>query len=178
MLFHAGIPAAGAEPTSIKSHPRYFVKRRTAALRKTGIHGIWYDICMQRTVARRDRAGWKKPLGLTPHANPRLPGRRDLAVQLWSGVRGKKHTFYHRVVALSLLKCHWNARGELLQHPFKVPLRLWEADSKGRYYYEVHHLQGPHNVDPRALAVLPRRLHEKVTKEGFTLPPPAGDWGC
>ena len=134
LLFHAGIPAAGAEPTSINSHPRYFVKRRTAALRKTGFHGIWYDICMQRTVVRRDRAGWKKPLGLTPHANPRLPGRRDLAVQLWSGARGKKHTFYHRVVALSLLRCDWNARGELLQHPFKVPLRLWEADSKGRYY--------------------------------------------
>lgn len=47
----------------------------------------------------------------------------------------------------------------------------------GHYYYEVHHLKSCWNVDPRALAVVPRRVHLLTTHNSFTLPEPRTGWG-
>ena len=87
------------------------------------------------------------------------------------------HTYYHRLLGLSLLKCHWTRTGGLLARPYKVPPSLWGADEDGNYYYEVHHRKSAYNQDPRALAVLPWELHQLVTNHGFDLPTPRRGWG-
>ena len=82
-----------------------------------------------------------------------------------------------RLLGLSLLKCHWTVEGDLLDRPYKVSPARWGKNRHGRSYYEVHHRKGPYNHDPRALAVLPRALHDLVTNHGFDLPTPRGGWG-
>ena len=137
--------------------------------------GIWFDIQAKRRCVREDRRGWRKPLALVPTPNLRTPGRVDLAVFFCTG--GRKHTYYHRIVALTLLHCHWTARGTLLARPYKIPVDRWGKDRRGRYIYEVHHRVTPFNQHPCALCVLPRRLHEKVSLQGFVLPEPRSGWG-
>ena len=167
-------PEVGASPTSLKSHPSYYLRRRTTPRPSNdGFKGVWYDVVRKKRVVRRDRAGWGKPLSLIPVWHE---SRRDLEVELFSG-RRRKHTWYHRLVGLALLKCHWDGAGNLLKNPRLVPVEKWGCDWRQRYWYEVHHLDGPSVVDPRRLAVLPRRLHVKVTKQGFDLPTPRDGWG-
>jgi hypothetical protein len=168
--------AGGPTSTPILSHPRYHLIRRKRALKVAGVGGVWYDICFQRKVKRVDRAGFSDPLKLHGKANKAFKGRTDLEVELKAGGR-RKHSFYHRVVGLALLRCHWKASGKLLERPFKVPLRSWDPDAKGRCKYEVHHLKGWRDVDPRSLAVLPRRLHAKVTQGKVKLQAPRSGWG-
>ena len=74
---------------------------------------MWYDIKAKKKGVRQDRVGFKKELKLFAKPNPRVPGRVDLQVDLWTGVR--YNTFYHRLIGLSLLQCHWNSRGQLLR---------------------------------------------------------------
>ena len=85
---------------------------------------------------------------------------------------GRYCTFYHRLLALTLLRCHWTCSGGLLARPFKVPTAFWGKDNDGNYFYEVHHLYGHDNVDVRALAVLPRKLHLLVTARRVVLREP------
>lgn len=68
----------------------------------------------------------------------RLGGRTDLQISLWMGRR--YHTFYHRLVGLTLLRCHWTQQGHLREYPSKIHPDWWgqdEAGGAGKYRRKV-----------------------------------------
>ena len=117
--------------------------------------GVEYEIVRQsQQRGRKDRSAWSKPLKLSAPVDPK--GRVDLHVR-FSQKYQKWNTLYNRVVALTLLKCYWNASGELSGRPYSVSPRKWDQ-------YHVHHLDAnTWNVSLSNLAILPKRLHEGVT---------------
>ena len=170
-------PELAPDPVQVPGHPAYWLCRRQEPKAKGRHKWIWFDIQSKKKGVRRDRVGWKKPLALQTKPNGRYPGgtRTDLAVYLWTGVR--LMAFYHRLVGLSLLQCHWTLEGRLLAQPFMVQPAWWGKDDAGHFWYEVHHRYGPYNCDPRALAVVPWQLHLRISNEGFKLLEPRGGWG-
>ena len=126
----------GPDVVQVPGHGAYWVRKRPAPRKVGRFSWIWYDVSGRRAVQRADRGGWKKPLVLLPKVNPRGgQARSDLQVDLWSG--GRFCTFYHRLVALCLLRCYWTHAGQLLARPLRVPPALWGQDNDGNYLYEV-----------------------------------------
>lgn len=93
---------------------------------------------------------------MTKEQNGGNSGRFDLALRpTVKGTRRRPHCYYHRLVALSLLKCHWDEDGCLLSAPYAVSLGTM-------HLHEVHHLAGFSVCSLKHLAVVPTVLHKKL----------------
>jgi len=100
--------------------------------------------------------------------DPDLDGRVDLHVRLYSGGH-QSHTFYHRPVGLTMLRCWWDDEGVLLEEPYAVAASAW-----GRH--QVHHRGSTWDVSLRNLAVVTKPCH-LLCQQGLRLPMPPVGWG-
>ena len=157
-------------------HARYAFHLRVQPVAFQGFRGIEYEVRRSaRGRARADQAAWGVPLSLDPQPSLQRANREDLAIRFRLPPRGpgprrtykQRHTFYHRMVALSLLPTYWDARGRLLLHPYMVPRDRWGS-------FEVHHLGNPHDDRLENLAVLRKALHVRVTAGVVRLAMPPG----
>ena len=123
--------------------------------------GVEYDIVRRsQQKSRKDRARWSKPVKLSPFPDPK--GRCDLHVKFYQNY-SSWHTLYHRVVAFTLLKCYWSVSGDLLQRPYVVSPSRWED-------FHVHHIDSnTWDVSLSNLAILPKLLHENISKGAIKL---------
>ena len=117
--------------------------------------GVEYEIFRKSQGERRSgRNQWGK--AITPQAALDSKGRCDLHVRFYDSHR-RWHSLCHRVVGLTLLPCFWSVTGKLVRNPRKINPESWEA-------YQVHHIDGnARNVTVSNLAVVPTRLHAKIT---------------
>ena len=144
--------------------PYYLRAARAGRRLQTGegeFVGVEYDIVRKSPApSRSNRQPWGKPRTL--EAAPNAKGRCDLNIRFYSAYN-QYHTTYHRVVGLTRLPCYWSCTGKLLRRPYKVTADSWEQ-------YHVHHIDNnPRNVALRNLAVLPKRLHDRITNESTAL---------
>ena len=136
-----------------------------------GFTNIEYEIrrVQQQANPRADRPVWGHPLALTRDVNGRIPDRFDLAVRPYiAGEWSQEHAYYHRLVGLTLLYCHWDDNGALLANPYLVRGALMGS-------HEVHHLCGWSECSVQLMVVVTTVLHQKLTSgEVKKLPRPPG----
>jgi hypothetical protein len=103
------------------------------------------------------RAAWGGVLVPRPRQNRwRRLGRLDLELSLRLGNQERYHTTLHRAVGLACLPCMWDDDGDLLTVPYQVTAHSW-------YAHEVHHLRGHSDCRLKALAVVTKTLHAKLS---------------
>lgn len=135
-----------------------------------GFFGIQYDLCYRLSARKAKEQGRSHGKPVTMRAD-RGHGGVALGVSLAAGGGRRYHTKYHRLVALTLLRCHWGSRGALLARPHTVAPEQYSE-------YEVHHRDGcTRNCSLSNLVVLPRQLHRLVHDEGVPLKRPPCGWG-
>ena len=136
-----------------------------------GFHNVEFAIALRLAPSTRRGQQRTHAAPLILRADRGREGQRTLGVTLAIGAGCRVHTKYHRLVALTLLSCHWGVGGALLKHPVKVsPHRFGD--------FEVHHVDGdPRNCALANLAVLPSKLHQHLHRAGLKLPRPACGWG-
>ena len=115
-----------------------------------------YDICRALNVssARKLKRSHAKALALLPQQND-ATGRWDLGVYLVASGGARYHTFYHRVVGLTLVETEHNVKGRKLSKPKIVPEEQWDE-------YEVDHADW-NNLDNRVRNL---RVRHKLRHRG------------
>lgn len=158
----------------IVGYPEYSVVRLPPAKQVSswrGFFGIEYAIRKRQLQQRRrsDRPEFGTCLGLQKERNGCDRSRYDLAVRLSSQTnRVPDHCYFHRLVGISLLYCHWDDNGDLLAVPYRVTAATLED-------HEVHHLRGWHRASLKFFAVVPKQLHRKLNSgQVRRLPMPPG----
>ena len=129
--------------------------------REGAFHGVDFEVVRKgQGEVRSNRRSWCKPL--KPAAELDSKGRCDLHLK-FSDAGSQWHTLYHRVVALTMLKCFWSSSGKLLRRPYSVSSGKWQG-------FQVHHIDSnTRNVAIANLAVLPTSLHKRVTTGALEL---------
>ena len=132
---------------------------------------IEYEIrhVQQQATPRSDRPVWGKALPLHREQNGGNSSRFDLAVRpKMPNNRWQEHAYYHRLVGLTLLYCHWDDNGDLLAHPYLVRGAMVD-------WHEVHHTCHWSECSVKHLAVVTIALHQKLTSgQVKSLPRPPG----
>jgi len=153
----SAVPIPGLAP--------YHLLKLKAAYSQDGFHGIEYDISRksQDQSPRADRPMWGETK-LSAEWDTDM--RCDLSVRFYNGGFQVYHSYYHRVVGLTLLPCYWDNEGNLLAKPYYVKHRQWTK-------YDCHHRDtSTWNVHLSNLCVLTKVLHTKVNR-GLVLPMPS-----
>ena len=97
------------------------------------------------------------PLALVKERNGDSASRYELALRPSRLCRWMtNHCYYHRLVGLSMLYCHWSKSGELLAEPYLARGRRLAS-------HEVHHIRHWSRCSLHDLAVVPKLLHRRLT---------------
>lgn len=125
---------------------------------------IDYDVCLKLAPSTAQKTGreFAAPLELKPQENKETH-RWDLRVDPARGAdRGAKHTFFHRLLGLSLRKTEHDTLGRKLQRRRLVPPGLWDD-------YEVHH-KNWNNLDCRLQNLQPQAKvrHRGQGRDGWS----------
>lgn len=106
-------------------HPYYLKSSGLGTCEGPGgcFRGVEYAIVKKsQAEPRANRSPWGHAKTPDPHVDP--SGRCDLKVVFYDQYN-RSSTYYHRVVALTLLQCFWDDDGKLLPRGYTVPAADW-----------------------------------------------------